>query len=206
MFKLICVTSRNLCRGDFQEQIEKIAKAGISAVILREKDLEETQYKELAEQVISICEANSVFCILHSFYKIAKELEQDRIHLPLAKLREHPKLAEQFGTVGVSIHSVEESIEAEQLGASYVVAGHIFATDCKSGLPPRGTAFLKEIVKAVTIPVYAIGGIQEANIISIQKAGAKGACMMSSLMTEESPGYLLKKFQNKIEKNREKDC
>ena len=62
--------------------------------------------------------------------------------------------------LGISIHSVEEAKEAEQLGASYLTAGHIYATDCKRGLPPRGLGFLKEVCREVSIPVYGIGGIK----------------------------------------------
>ena len=51
-------------------------------------------------------------------------------------------------------------MEAERLGATYVTAGHIFTTDCKKGLPPRGLDFLKNVCDAVTIPVYGIGGIK----------------------------------------------
>ena len=51
-------------------------------------------------------------------------------------------------------------MEAERLGAAYVTAGHIFTTDCKKGLPPRGLDFLKNVCDAVTIPVYGIVGIK----------------------------------------------
>ena len=67
---------------------------------------------------------------------------------------------EKFTKIGISIHSVEEAKEAEQLGASYLTAGHIYATDCKRGLPPRGLGFLKEVCREVSIPVYGIGGIK----------------------------------------------
>ena len=66
----------------------------------------------------------------------------------------------KFTKIGISIHSVEEAKEAEQLGASYLTAGHIYATDCKRGLPPRGLGFLKEVCREVSIPVYGIGGIK----------------------------------------------
>ena len=198
MFKLISVTNRRLCGGSFKEQVERIAKAGISAVILREKDLEEAQYQELAKQIIPICEACSVPCILHTFPKTAKELGQDTIHLPLAKLRENEELKKLFKTIGVSVHSVEEAVEAQQLGAAYLTAGHIFATDCKKGLPPRGTGFLRRVVEAVSIPVYGIGGITEENAVKIKEAGAAGACIMSSLMAEPFPEKLVYKIQKNI--------
>ena len=77
-----------------------------------------------------------------------------------------------FKVIGTSVHSVEDAIKAEQLGATYMTAGHIFATDCKKGLPPRGLDFLKNVCDAVEIPVYAIGGI---NIASSDDSTASNA-------------------------------
>ena len=74
--------------------------------------------------------------------------------------------------------------EAEQLGASYLTAGHIYATDCKRGLPPRGLGFLKEVCREVSIPVYGIGGIKfdEEQWNDMKKCGAVGGCVMSGMM------------------------
>lgn len=79
-----------------------------------------------------------------------------------------------FSTVGASVHSPEEAREAQALGADYVTAGHVFATDCKRGLEPRGLEFLRETVNAVSIPVFAIGGISAENVKAVRKAGAAG--------------------------------
>ena len=72
--------------------------------------------------------------------------------------------------------------EAERLGCSYLIAGHIYATSCKPGLPPRGLAFLREVTVATELPVYAIGGITPIRLAEILAAGAAGGCAMSSLM------------------------
>ena len=90
----------------------------------------------------------------------------------------------KFTKIGISIHSVEEAKEAEQLGASYLTAGHIYATDCKRGLPPRGLGFLKEVCREVSIPVYGIGGIKfdEEQWNDMKKCGAVGGCIMSGMM------------------------
>ena len=68
------------------------------------------------------------------------------------------------------------------MGASYVVAGHIFETDCKKGLEPRGLNFIKDISSTLTIPIFAIGGIDEKNSQSVIDSGAFSVCMMSSMM------------------------
>lgn len=68
------------------------------------------------------------------------------------------------------------------MGCTYITAGHIFETDCKRGLPGRGLEFLREVCRAVTIPVYAIGGIEPKRMAEIFAAGAAGACVMSGPM------------------------
>lgn len=182
MCKVLCVTSRALVEGDFLTQIEKVAKAGIP-VILREKDLPEAEYEKLAQKVQSVCEVHGVPLILHTYPETAKRNGIKRIHLPYQRfltLTEEEK--REFEQIGVSVHAVEEAVEAERAGASYLTAGHIFATGCKPGLPPRGLTFLREVCQAVGLPVYAIGGVTPENAASCMEAGAAGVCMMSSLM------------------------
>ena len=183
MFKTICVTNRNICQGDFLERIEAIGKEKPDALILREKDLSEAEYEVLAQSVLAICRKRRLPCILHNFPNVAKKLKHPDIHLPIPGLRKLPDKEKNFFKVlGASCHSVEEAMEAEKLGCTYITAGHIFETDCKKGLPGKGIEFLKEVCQSVTIPVYAIGGIGPANLDIVREAGAAGACMMSGFM------------------------
>lgn len=192
MSDIICVTNRNLCKEDFLKRIEKIAVAHPAGIILREKDLTKEEYRNLAKQVLQICEKHQVSCILHSFTDEAIELSAEAVHLPLSILREMTEeQRSRFKVLGASCHSLEEALEAERLGCTYIIAGHIFATDCKKGLPGRGLDFLKSICENVSIPVYAIGGINGENIADVCNAGAKGACVMSGFMQcEDVETYL----------------
>ena len=79
-----------------------------------------------------------------------------------------------FSILGASCHSVTDALLAERLGCTYITAGHIFATECKKGLPGRGVAFLEEVCKSVSIPVYALGGITPENKKEVMKPGLKG--------------------------------
>lgn len=182
MCRVIGITNRHLCEGDYFRQIEKIAELPLEAIVVREKDLDSTEYRKLAIKVMDICSERGMKCILHSFYNVAEELGCEYIHLPLAVLKENPDIVHRFKEVGVSTHSVEEAVEAESLGAAYITAGHIFATDCKKGLEPRGLEYLKSVCGSVDIPVYAIGGINRENIKSTILCGAEGACVMSGIM------------------------
>ena len=105
------------------------------------------------------------------------------IHLPLPILSGLTKRERSFfDEIGSSVHSVEQAAQAEELGATYLVAGHIFSTDCKRGVPPRGLGFLGEICDSANVPVYGIGGITEENEKAVTEAGAEGVCVMSGCM------------------------
>ncbi len=192
MSDILCVTNRHLCQENFLERIAKIASTHPVGIILREKDLSEKEYRELAEKVLKICRKYETLCILHSFANVAKELNCTALHLPFPVLRS--LVAEEknsFTILGASCHSVEEALEAEKLGCTYITAGHVFETDCKKGLPGRGLDFLKNVCENVSIPVYGIGGIAPDNMEEIRKAKAAGACVMSSIMNcEDVQKYL----------------
>ena len=195
MCDILCVTDRKGCREDFLTRIERIAACHPAGIILREKDLSPEEYEPLAEQVMEVCARYDVKCILHSFVDTAISLHADAIHLPLHILREMTsEQKKHFSTIGASCHSVEDAMEAQRLGCTYITAGHVFETDCKKDLPGRGLAFLKAVCESVSIPVYAIGGISAGNLRSVRGAGAKGACIMSGLMRCEDPAAYLPSF------------
>ena len=195
MSDILCVTNRTLCREDFLTRLQRIAACHPVGIILREKDLSPDEYKELAARVMALCGRYLVPCILHSFVDTALELHADAIHLPLHLLRElSPEQKVRFRTIGASCHSVEDAVEAQRLGCTYITAGHIFETDCKKNLPGRGLDFLKAVCGSVSIPVYAIGGISAGNLCAVRGAGASGACVMSGLMRCEDPKTYLASF------------
>lgn len=199
MSDILCVTAENLCKEDFLIRIEEIAKARPRGIILREKHLSEYDYKSLAFKVMQICRRYNTPCILHSFVAAATELNAPSIHLPMHILRQMCNAEkERFKTIGASCHSPDEAQEAEKLGCTYVTAGHVFDTDCKKGLPGRGLDFLRSVCESVSIPVYAIGGINGQNFDSVLRAGAKGACIMSGLMRCENVKKYLEDFENEI--------
>ncbi len=176
------------------ERIDRLAASRPAAILLREKDLPEAEYEALARQVLAICAAYEVPCILHTYVDVAARLNARAVHLPLPVFRafcmEREGNGEPF-VFGVSCHSPEEAREAESLGCAYLTAGHIFNTDCKGDLPGHGLSFLREVCAQVDVPVLAIGGIGPDNIAEIRRAGAAGACIMSSCMQCEDPKALL---------------
>lgn len=166
---------------------------------MREKDLDEAEYKEIAAQVMEISERHGVLCILHSFVKVAIQLKAQAVHLPLTLLNNMSEEEKsKFLYIGASCHSVSDALSAQKLGCTYITAGHVFSTDCKKGVPPRGLGFLSEVCRNVEIPVYAIGGISKNNISEVCGAGARGGCVMSGFMQCENAAEYTEALKNEL--------
>lgn len=156
MSDIIAVTNRQLCTRPFLEQMERVCLSRPKAVILREKDLPEDSMKNLQRRYWQY--AGPARCLYPPHLSggcKASWLQGHSSSAPL--LREYAGRLDGFPVIGTSVHSVEDALEAQGLGATYMTAGHIYATDCKKGLPPRGTEFLRQVCGQVHIPVYAIG-------------------------------------------------
>ena len=198
--KLNIISNRKLCENEnLEKQIEKIFSAykrkiiledfEIVALTLREKDFNKNEYLNLVKKIYPICEKYRIDLILHQNYdlNLDKKYKIEGIHLSYDNFKSLNKnireeLIKKYKRIGVSIHSLEEAREVESLGASYIVAGHIFETDCKKGLESRGLKFVENLSSILTIPIFAIGGIDEKNSQFVIDSGAFGVCMMSSLM------------------------
>lgn len=200
--KLNIISNRKLCENEnLEKQIEKIFSAyqrkiilenfEIVALTLREKDLNKNEYLKLVEKIYPICQKYRIDLILHQNYDLRLDNKYNikGLHLSYNTFKSLNKnireeLIRKYKKIGVSIHSVDEAKEVENLGANYVVAGHIFKTDCKKDLEPRGLKFIQELSLILTIPIFAIGGINQENSHLVINSGAFGVCMMSSLMKD----------------------
>lgn len=186
MYKnFVCVTDRKISRAPFVQQIENICTLRPKALILREKDLSEAEYMQLARNVQAVCKNYGVKFIVHTFWQAGLALGADGTHLPLAVCAAMTAAERlQAGRFGVSVHSAEEAGAALAFGAVYLTAGHIYESSCKQGVPPRGLEFLKEICTLSPAPVYAIGGIglNKAQLEEVLACGAVRACVRSAFM------------------------
>ena len=198
--KLNIISNRKLCENEnLEKQIEKIFSAYQRKIILEnceivsltlgEKDLNKNKYLKLVEKIYPICQKYRIDLILHQNYDLRLDNKYNikGLHLSYNTFKSLNKnireeLIRKYKKIGVSIHSVDEAKEVENLGANYVVAGHIFKTDCKKDLEPRGLKFIQELSLILTIPIFAIGGINEKNSHLVINSGVFGVCIMSSLM------------------------
>jgi thiamine-phosphate pyrophosphorylase len=205
VFEIIAVTDSRLCAGDFWERLDAMAAAGVSAILLREKALSPAAYAAFFARAHEICARHGTPLIAHGLAGLSCGRGADRagLHLPFADFATLAARADGDALlpgvrVGVSVHSADEALRAASLRAAYVLAGHIFQTESKAARAPRGLRFLSELCERLPIPVYAIGGISEANIAQIRQTGAAGACLMSSFMSCADPAAHLKSLQDNL--------
>ena len=110
------------------------------------------------------------------------------LHLPASWLEGTPPFG-RFQRVGLSVHSYDEAVEADAIGADYVTFGHVFPTQSHPGEPPRGLQALADIVERLSIPVLAIGGITAANLTEVLATGCAGVVVMSAIADQADPGH-----------------
>ncbi|MGX1194784.1 thiamine phosphate synthase [Metabacillus sp. SLBN-84] len=114
--------------------------------------------------------------------------------LPVKFVKEHyPYLG-----AGCSVHSAKEAIEREKEGADWLIAGHVFQTNSKNGLEPKGISFLQTVCESVSIPVYAIGGITPGVLPELKKLRIAGAAAMSYVFSADKPVEAAKELARKL--------
>ena len=203
--KIFIVTNRHLIeQGDIYEAIEKCAAKGVDGVILREKDLDCDALKEMAKEIKNITDRYNIPLIINGNIDIAKDINAYGFHTGIDGIRNIKSMIQQISryreqevlentyevfkireydskklVLGVSVHSPQEAVEAEKLGADYLVAGNVFETECKPGLKGRGIDFIDKVCKSVNIPVIAIGGINPNNLNELIDTKVFGAAVMS---------------------------
>lgn len=187
---IIAVTNRHLCKGDFYERIRLIASKKPFGIILREKDMNIDDYTKTAVKCNEICREYNVPLIINTFIDAAEETGIKNIQLSYSDFKKNHENICGYNIKCASVHSPSEAREMQAMGADFVIAGHVFETDCKPGLKPRGTEFLRSVVNSVDIPVFAIGGISPENISSVMDTKAAGGCIMSYSMNGENLNFI----------------
>ena len=188
----IVITNRHLVQGDFLKQLEKVTKLHLHALILREKDLADDAYESLAKKVFDLCKREDITFFLHTKIEIARKIGCQNIHLSIPVLKglsetEKKVLTEDFCEISISCHSMEDVEIAMAGGATQIILGTIFETECKKGVLGKGVEFVREICQKCPLPVYAIGGMNLQRLPLVIDAGAAGCCMMSGFMQTTKP-------------------
>jgi len=197
--KLYVVTNRSWLNGKlFIEEIEKALQGGATLIQLREKQLNYDEFLTEAKEVKKLTDKYNIPLIINDNVKIAMEINACGVHIGQGDIdaAEVRRLLGKDKILGVTAKTVEQAIKAEKDGASYLGVGAAFSTSTK--LDTRVITFetIKDICKAISIPVVAIGGIDETNIMNLKGLGIDGVALVSSIFAKRDVLQATKQMRN----------
>ena len=188
MMLLYAVTDRMWTgKQTLMEQVEDALKGGATCVQLREKELDEDAFLQEALEMKALCEKYHVPFFVNDNVEIAVKCKADGIHVgqsDMATAKVRQTVGEDM-MIGVSVHSVEEALEAVRNGADCLGVGAMFSTSTKANADVLTKEVLKEICDAVDIPVVAIGGISKDNMADLKGTGVDGVALVSAIFAAE---------------------
>lgn len=185
---LYAVTDRAwVGKQSLYEQVESALKGGVTCVQLREKELAEEDFLKEALEISALCKEYGVPFFINDNVEIAIKCQADGIHVGQEDM-EASQVRKKVGEdmmIGVSVHSVEEALEAVKKGADCLGVGAIFSTSTKKDVDLLPKESLKDICQAVNVPVVAIGGIGKSNIIDLSGTGVDGVALVSAIFSAD---------------------
>jgi len=172
--------------------LELLFQTRADIVQWREKDLSAGQNRSLVQRGVRLASETGKLFLVNSLFEVALEEEADGAHLTSSQdVGEARRGRDRFGArpslLGKSVHTLSEAERAEAEGVDYLLLGPIFDPLSKpSDRLPLGCSTLQEAVQTLSIPVIAIGGIDESNFEEVFKTGAGGAAGITWMQREVS--------------------
>ena len=184
-FKLYLITDRKLTTMPLPEAVRFALLGGVRCIQLREKDLTIRELFALSQELRRLTKEFGAKLFINDHVDVAVAVEADGVHLghqsiPTSAVR---RIIGKKMMIGVSTHSVEEARVAESEDADFVTFGPIYESSSKHVADPVGLEALKNVKRAIDIPIFALGGIKGKNIGNVLWAGAYGVSMISAIFS-----------------------
>jgi thiamine-phosphate pyrophosphorylase len=188
-FSFYLITDRHQVRsGSLSDVCGAALQAGVRAIQLREKDLPMRSLLTIARELSDLTRPIGAHLVINDRIDLALVLGTRAVHLPASGAS--PSVARRLlgdsALIGRSAHSADEAVQAEAAGADFVVLGPIFETPTKRAFgPPIGLEELRDAGRRCRIPLFGIGGITPHRVCDVQRAGAHGVAVVSSVMSAD---------------------
>jgi len=168
---------------------EAVLVSGATFLQIREKDLDADSFAAEAAELKALCARYKVPYVVNDSVEIALAIDADGVHVGQSDIkgRDIRGMIGADKILGISAGTVEEAIAAEKAGADYIGVGAVFGTETKKNARNLTVEKLKEIGSAVSIPVVAIGGIHEQNLMELSGSGVDGVAVVSAIFAAEDP-------------------
>ena len=200
------LNGRKLC-----ELVEEAILGGVTMIQIREKEMSHEEFKQEALEVQEVCQKYHVPLLINDDVKLCKEIDADGVHIGQddLDLKETRKLLGEDKIIGVSAHNMEEAKKAYEDGTDYLGVGAIFSTQTKNDAQDVSMKTLNEICQKVDIPVVAIGGINQVNVLEFMGIALDGVAIVSSIFGSEDiqkSSSLLKDKIQRVVSNKMPTC
>ena len=179
--------SGHLHGRNLEDVVADAIQGGVSCIQIREKHLAPEAFLERAKKVQAVCKKAGVPFLINDDVELAKMLDADGVHVGQQDMAAE-KARQILGKdkiIGVSARTVEQALAAERAGADYLGVGAAFVTSTKADAVPVQKETIGEICRAVSIPVVAIGGIRQENLLQLQHTGIAGVAVVSAVFSAE---------------------
>ena len=167
-------------------QGEESLKGGATMIQLREKHLDHEHFLKEAKEIKELCRKYQVPFLINDDVDLAVEVDADGVHVGQHDM-EAGEVRKKIGPnriLGVSAQTVEQALLAQQAGADYLGVGAVFPTGTKDDADAVSIQTLGEICRAVSIPVVAIGGIGQHNVMQLAGSGICGIAVVSAIYAQ----------------------
>lgn len=181
--------STGLSEEEFLRQTEAALQGGVTLLQLREKNRTTREYLSLAEKVHELTRRYGVPLLIDDRLDVAMAMDAEGVHLGQSDLPIHiaRRILGPDKIVGATAKTVPQATEAYEQGADYLGVGAIYPTTTKVKTVLTSTDTLRDICKAVPIPVNAIGGLNKTNIDVLCGIPIAGICVVSAIMKADDP-------------------
>ena len=186
---LYAITDRSwLGESSLEEDVEEALRGGATFLQLREKDLSFNEFLSQAKNIKTITDKYNIPFVINDNIEVAIKSNADGVHIGQGDMnaKDARKLIGGRKILGVSAKTVETARLAEENGADYIGVGAMFKTATKKDADVISMETLKAICDTVTIPVVAIGGIDERRALELKGSGVDGICCISAIFKSEN--------------------
>jgi len=185
--RLYVLLTINLCKLSVLDTARLAICGGADVLQLRGKDVPEKELRRLALELRALTKELGAIFIINDRPDITIEAQADGLHIgqedmPIEEAR---RLVGNDKLIGISAHSIQQARQAQANGADYLGIGPIFPTNTKARVNPVGAQLIQQVVKEITIPFFAVGGIDTYNVRQVLAAGATRIAVCSAIVSQE---------------------
>lgn len=167
------------------QQVEEALRGGVTCVQLREKGMGDADFLQEAKEIHALCRQYGVPFIVNDNVEVAMACGAEGIHVGQEDMAagDVRRRAGDGMMLGVSVHTVEEALDAVRSGADYLGLGAVFPTSTKTDAEQMSHETLRAICDAVDVPIVAIGGVNSGNIGKLAGSGVDGVALVSAIFS-----------------------